>query len=152
VPVPNVGYFVDPAFNLCLSWDTLVGAEYFVEAKERFADPAWTVISPILQATGIELSYCFPLGSNWRYFQVRRVNTPPQAAVTIDAIVVTTAGPMIMWSGPAGARFQVFYTESMMGQWQPLGQPVTSLDGNFQFQDDATAIDGLRFYRIEQLP
>ena len=52
VPVGNVRLSVDAAFQLCLAWDTLLGAEYFVEGKERIADPAWTVISPILEPPG----------------------------------------------------------------------------------------------------
>jgi hypothetical protein len=60
---------------------------------------------------------------------------------------------LIIWSGPATARYQVFYSDTVMGGvWQPLGAPVTSLTGEFQFQDDAGDIEGIRFYRIEQLP
>jgi hypothetical protein len=77
VPVSNYRLTADAAFQLCLVWDTLLGAEYFVEAKQRFTDPAWTVVSPILNASGVELSYCVPLSSPWRYYQIRRVNRPP---------------------------------------------------------------------------
>ncbi|MBX3748095.1 MAG: S8 family serine peptidase [Verrucomicrobiae bacterium] len=151
IAVPNVRLSVDVAFQLCLSWDALVGGEYFVEAKARFADPSWTVISPILEATGLELSYCQSLGSPWRYFQVRRVNTPPSAPVAIESIVLTPAGPAIRWSGPAGARFQVFTAAGLMGPWSPLGAPVTSVTGSYEYIDSSPA-EGLRFYRIERLP
>ncbi len=155
VAVPNVSLSVDAAFQLCLAWDTLVGSEYFVEGKERFADPSWTVISPILKADGLELSYCQPIGSNWRYLQVRRVNEAAPSPVAITQIVMTPKGPAIRWSGPAGARYQVFYTDSLMNPWQPAGGPVTSLTADFEFVDDGTTTTGspgTRFYRIQRLP
>jgi hypothetical protein len=152
VPVPNVSLSVDAAFQLCLTWDTLVGAEYFVEAKMRIADPSWTIISPILPATGLQLSYCQPLGSPWRYLQVRRVNTPAETPMVIDQIAVNATGPLIHWTGPPGARFQVFYTDAVMGEWRPIGLPITSVTGDYEFQDEADFIDGIRFYRIERLP
>lgn len=152
VPVPNVGYSLDAAFQLCLTWDTLVGAEYFVEGKARIADPTWTVISPILQATGVELSYCQPLGSPWRYLQVRRVNTPPASPVRITEIVLTANGPAIRWTGTAGTRYQVFTTDSLMGTWTPVGGQITSVTTAFEFVDTAAVGGGTRFYRIQQLP
>ncbi len=154
VPVPNVQLSVDAAFQLCLTWDALLGAEYFVEGKVRFSDPTWTVISPILRAVELQVSYCQPLGSVWRYLQVRRVNHPPATPVQISEIVLTDAGPLIRWSAPAGTRFQVFYSASLAGGWQPIGGPVTSLNGDFEFLDDGSEVpfDGVRFYRLEQLP
>lgn len=155
VPVPNVSLSVDPAFQLCFTWDTLRGAEYFVEAKERFADPAWTVISPILEATGLQLSFCIPLGSEWRYFQVRRVNTTPEPPLEIEQIEITEFGPRLRWTGLPTARYQVFYADGLPALWKPIGGVVTSTTPAFQFVDDGSetgGFTGFRFYRIERLP
>jgi subtilisin family serine protease/subtilisin-like proprotein convertase family protein len=155
VPVPNVSLSVDAAFQLCLTWDTLVGAEYFVEGKERASDLVWTVISPILQATGIELSYCQALGSDWRYLQVRRVNTAPEPPVEIEVIEIMPAGLRLLWSGPAGTRYQVFYSDTIPAIWTPIGGAVTSVTGDFQFTDDGSltaGFPGFRIYRIQRLP
>lgn len=155
VPVPNVRLSVDAAFQLCLAWDTLVGAEYFVEGKERASDLVWTVISPILEATGTELSYCQALGSDWRYLQVRRVNVAPEPPVEIQLIEVMPAGFRLAWTGPAGARYQVFYSDTIPALWTPIGGAVTSLTGNFEYTDDGSltaGFPGFRIYRIQRLP
>ncbi|MCC7374112.1 MAG: hypothetical protein IT581_05625 [Verrucomicrobiales bacterium] len=155
VPVPNVSLSVDAAFQLCLTWDTLVGAEYFVEGKERASDTVWTVVSPILQATGIELSYCQALGSDWRYLQVRRVNIAPEPPVEIDVIEVMPAGLRLSWNGTPGSRYQVFYSDIIPVLWVPIGGAVTSVTSDYQFTDDGTltgGFPGFRMYRIQQLP
>lgn len=155
VGVPNVRLSVDAAFQLCLTWDTLLGAEYFVEAKERLADLVWTVISPILPAPGLELSFCQPIGSPWRYLQVRRVNTGPDPAPIIESAEFDGTAFIIRWTGPASARYQVFYSDGLMGPWLPAGGPQTSVTGQFEFADDGTTTGGFnafRFYRLERLP
>lgn len=155
VPVPSVRLSVDGSFQLCLTWDTLLGGEYFVEAKERLADPAWTVISPITKAASTEMSFCQALASRWRYFQVRRVNNLTEPAPRIESITLTGNGPQLLWSGSAGVRYQVFYTDSTVGAWLPLGGPVTSLAGTIQFVDDGSVVPfttPFRLYRIQRLP
>jgi hypothetical protein len=37
--------------NLCLVWDSVIGANYYVEAKVQLSDTNWTVISPTNAAT-----------------------------------------------------------------------------------------------------
>jgi len=159
LPVPNFRLTADAAFQLCLVWDTLVGAEYFVEAKERFTDPAWKVISPILGASGIQLSYCIPLNSQWRYFQLRRINRAPDEPLTIAEIQVVPTGLMLRWTGNAGSRYQVFYTDAFPAasadKWLKLGDPVTSVTTSFEYIDTGVAsggFSGFRVYRIEMLP
>lgn len=155
VPVPAVRLAVDGAFQLCLTWDTLLGGEYFVEAKERIADPSWSVISPISKASSTTLSFCQSLASKWRYFQVRRVNSVVEPIPHIDAIEMTARGPRIVWSGSAGARYQMFYSDAPMGAWLPLGGPVTSVTGTLEFIDDGTMVPfsgPFRLYRIQRLP
>ena len=153
--VPNVTLSVDAAFQLCLTWETLRGAEYFVEGKERLADLVWTVISPILEAPGLELSYCQPLNTPWRYLRVRRVNVDPVSPPQIETLQMTAQGPLLLWTGPAGARYQVFCSDTVPTVWRAVGGPVTSLTTAFQFVDDgsiAGALGSFRFYRIQQVP
>lgn len=155
VPVPAVRLAVDGAFQLCLTWDTLLGGEYFVEAKERIADPTWTVISPITKASSITLSFCQSLGSKWRYFQVRRVNSTVDPTPHIDAIAMTAKGPRIVWTGSAGVRYQMFYADGPTAAWLPLGGPVTSATGTLEFIDDGSMVPftgPFRLYRIQRLP
>lgn len=154
-PVVNVSLSQDAAFQLCLTWDTLLGAEYFVQAKQRLADPTWEVISPILTATGPELSYCQSLASTWRYYQIRRVNSTPATDLQIDSIAWTANGPLLRWSAVSGLRFQVFYSDVVPPNWLPAGGPVSSINGVAEFLDNGTVtggIVGFRLYRIQQLP
>jgi hypothetical protein len=155
LPVPNYRLTADAAFQLCLVWDSLLGAEYFVEAKQRFSDPSWTVVSPILNATGIESSYCVSLSSPWRYYQIRRVNRPPDVPPQIADIEVAGTGVLLRWTGLANARYQVFYSDTVPMVWRPAGLPTTSTTTAFQFTDDGTQTGGFsafRIYRIEMLP
>ncbi len=152
LPVATAVPSVDASFDLCFTWDAIVGAEYFVEAKQRLADTTWTVISPILTATTPQLAYCQSLRSSWRYFQVRRVNREPAAALEIDAILPVDGKWWLTWSGPVGARYQVFSSESSPTVWRPLGGPVSSLTGTFEFTDPTSPPPSFRLYRIEQLP
>ncbi len=155
VPVPNVSLSVDAAFQLCLTWDTLVGSEYFVEGKERIQDLVWTVISPILEATGLELSYCQPLATPWRYLRVRRVNVTPGAPPEIQLIQVDQAGVHLTWTGAAGARYQVFCSDAIPAAWRPVGGPVTSTTTTYSYVDDGIAsgpLGSFRWYRVQQLP
>jgi hypothetical protein len=156
LPVPGVRLSVDASFQLCLTWDALMGAEYFVEAKQRISETTWTVISPILPATSSTVSFCQSLASPWRYFQVRRVNSAVVTPPVIEAIEVTAAGPKLVWSGPAGARYQVFYSDNSMTAWTPIGAAVTSVTGTVEFVDngvDAPPPSGpFRMYRIQRLP
>jgi len=155
LPVPNYRLTADAAFQLCLVWDTLLGAEYFVEAKQRFTDPSWSVVSPILNATGVELSYCVPLSSTWRYYQIRRVNRPPNVPPHIADIEVVATGIQLQWTGLANARYQVFYSDSVPTVWRPAGDPVTSVTTEFRYLDNGTqtgGFSGFRVYRIEMLP
>lgn len=156
LPVPGIRLSVDGSFQLCLTWDALVGGEYFVEGKERLADAAWTVLSPILTAATTEVSYCQSLAARWRYFQVRRVNSVVAPPPTITSIEVTATGPRLVWTGPAAARYQVFYSDDSPIVWKPLGDQIASPSGTVEFVDDGTAVPrptgAFRLYRIQRLP
>ncbi|MBL9126695.1 MAG: hypothetical protein JNL97_03565, partial [Verrucomicrobiales bacterium] len=143
LPVPNYRLTADAAFQLCLVWDTLRGAEYFVEAKQRFTDPSWTVVSPILTASGIQASYCVPLNSAWRYYQIRRVNRAPSEPPRIAEVEMVAGGLRLRWTGSAGARYQVFYADGFPATWLPAGAPVTSVTTAFEYLDTGAGTGGL---------
>src|SRR5439155_20993397 len=47
--------------TVCLTWSSVAGQNYFVEMKTNLTEPAWTVVSPTITATGATTTYCVPI-------------------------------------------------------------------------------------------
>jgi hypothetical protein len=55
----------------CLTWSSLPGVHYYVEALPTLSDTNWTVVSPTITAVGSQTTWCLALPSNYHYFRVR---------------------------------------------------------------------------------
>jgi len=67
----QVAPFLDKAnHTFCMSWSSIAGREYHIQAKQNLADAAWIAISPTLQATESVTSYCVPIDGAFAIFQV----------------------------------------------------------------------------------
>ena len=65
-PPPPVGPVISPLLvatngTICLTWDSVVGTDYYVEEKTNLTSAAWTVISPTITATNTTTNYCVPI-------------------------------------------------------------------------------------------
>ena len=71
---------------------------------------------------------------------------------SIDRVTQTAAGTVVEWKSCPGKRYQVFTKATFgTGPWLKVGTPVTAASATAQFHD-ATAPDGIRFYRLQVLP
>jgi subtilisin-like proprotein convertase family protein len=58
------------ANSLCLSWNSLPGIHYYIQAKTNLTDVQWTTVSPTLTAVDVLTTYCIPLPLPFQFFRV----------------------------------------------------------------------------------
>ena len=56
--------------SFCLTWNSLIGAHYYVQGKVTLFTP-WTTLSPTLTATSTKTTWCVALPSPYTFFRVR---------------------------------------------------------------------------------
>src|SRR5690606_16302089 len=99
VPIP-VPILRPDGTNICVSWTSVPGTNYFVEAKPALDSPDWTVLTPSITATGPLTEVCYPIVWGYRYFRVgigaivtpTPTNLPPSVIdtdITLDDICLT---------------------------------------------------------------
>jgi subtilisin-like proprotein convertase family protein len=146
--------------RFCLSWTSIPGLHYFVEAKALLDDTNWVTVSTLITATDTVSRFCIPLPSAYHFFRVRQWLGPDFATsagpVTFRSISIGTNDVVLQWAGAPRSRFEVQWTSSLTsGLWNSFSNSVTSPDGLFSFRDDGSRSGGLatgRFYRLRQLP
>jgi len=161
-PVTGINFLIHSprisANNFCLTWTSLPGAHYYIQAKANLTDPEWVTISSTITASADSTSWCLSLPSSYHFFRVHEGLAIAQLTgpVSIGRIMRGTNGVQLQWVGFASARFQV--------EWSPIPSPawwhaftntVTPTNGSFEFLDDGSQSGGLastRFYRLRQLP
>src|SRR5207247_9317158 len=62
-PPPPGGPVISPQLvvtngTICLTWDSAIGTEYYVEENTNVAGVAWTIISQTITATNTTTTYC----------------------------------------------------------------------------------------------
>jgi hypothetical protein len=143
--------------GVCLSWSSLVGTNYFVEAKRTITDTTWTNVSGTITATATNTTYCLPKSTPYHFFQVLSTagsGTGTGAAtneVTLSTPVVLTGDRLeLAWAAQIGATYEIQFTTNLLPviHWTTLTNivPRTSV-GTFT---DATRLTNgvIRFYRI----
>jgi len=141
--------------TVCLSWNSVVGQSYSVEAKTNLADPTWTVISPAITATDTTTTYCVPISGSQMFFRVVEAASPAVPVINFSSLLLTRGGFVLNWTAPATDRFQVQFATNLPPVWMTIPDIVTSADGNFTFTDDGSQTGGLgalRFYRLLLVP
>ncbi|MBI5397269.1 MAG: proprotein convertase P-domain-containing protein, partial [Verrucomicrobia bacterium] len=86
---PGQPVIIDPDIvvtdtNICLTWPTLIGVEYIVQARVDIGDPVWTNLTNLV-ATATTTTYCIDLPSPWHFFQVVELISPVLPDVTVVA-------------------------------------------------------------------
>jgi hypothetical protein len=54
--------------TLCLTWSSLPGIHYFVQAKRGLNEANWATVSPTITASDVSTTFCIPLPSDFAYF------------------------------------------------------------------------------------
>jgi hypothetical protein len=143
--------------NFCFTWDSLIGAQYVVQAKVTLSDTNWVDDSQTITATDLVTGYCVPLPSSYHFFRVIEgvaVDAGSTAQIRIANISVGPGGVTLEWQAPPIFQFEVQYKDSLAALlWTTaVGGPITSADGNFTFTDPNPLPSTTRFYRIVLLP
>ena len=143
--------------TICLTWSSVAGQDYYVEAKTNLTDPSWTVVSPTITATNTTTTYCVPITGTSMFFRVAAGTAPATTgpAINFSSLTLTPGGFVLNWTAPATDRYQVQYATNLPAVWMTFSNIVTSTNGNFTFTDDGSQSGGLgvaRFYRLLLLP
>lgn len=157
-PISITGFKANASDNtLCLSWNSLPGAFYFVQAKTDLNESNWTTYAAV-QATGSLTTYCVQLPSVFHYFRVGEgfANNSPllNPNPTITSITRSADQVVIRWTALIYHQYQVQWTDSLIAPvtWTTAPDFITSGDGNFEFIDDGSETAPLgpsRFYRLQ---
>lgn len=148
--------------SFCLTWDSLIGAHYFVSGRTSLSSTNWDVVSPTITATSTQTTWCIGLPTPYQFFQVAEglalgtnlapVVTPP----VIGSVTVTSNGFLLQWTAPTSQSFQVQWATNLPPvPWMTVPGVFTSGNGQFSFFDDGTQTGGLgpvRFYRLQLYP
>jgi subtilisin-like proprotein convertase family protein len=143
----------------CLTWTSLPGVHYHVEALTSLNSTNWVTVSPTITATDYSTTWCLPLPSPYHFFRVVEgpaLGAPvPSPVTTIGSIIRTNNTVRLQWSGPTSATYQVQWTPTLTPPvWTTVPGNGTSPSGQFQFLDDGTQTGELgptRFYRLLKL-
>jgi subtilisin-like proprotein convertase family protein len=142
--------------TLCLTWPSLSGIHYFVQAKAGLNEPDWTTVSSTITASDVSTTFCIPLPSEFEYYRVSEGIVLVPALPIISSLVYTTNATVLQWSAPTNLLFQVQWSPSLVpATWQSVPGQVISSNGTFLFSDDGSQTGGRgseRFYRLRQLP
>ena len=141
--------------TFCLSWNTLVGAHYYVEGRGDLGGSGWAAVSPTLTAVSTQTTWCVALPTADHYFRVQEglVLSTSSAPMRIGTLTVGPAGVVLQWSGALSQTFHVQWASALTPPlvWNTFPQAVTSTTGQFTFTDDGSQSGGLgprRFYRL----
>jgi hypothetical protein len=115
-PPPPPSSIINPALtfttnDVCLAWASVIGAAYQVQAMQSIVDTAWTNLAAIT-ATSTNSTYCLPLPTPYRFFQVLTgsTNAPPPSTNTsfIDpSLSFGTNGLCLTWPSQAPLQYDV---------------------------------------------
>ncbi|HOX57497.1 MAG TPA: S8 family serine peptidase [Candidatus Paceibacterota bacterium] len=161
-PAPNTNIVItgiqDCSNGLCLTWTSVPGIRYHVEAKQEVTNTFWATISPTIIAEDFVTTHHVTLPSSYHFFRVAEglVVTPYVPPVPITSITLSTNGVRLQWSAPTNSQFQAQWTPSLAPpDWIAFTNILTSTNGDFSFLDDGSQGGdpaGSRYYRLRQLP
>jgi subtilisin-like proprotein convertase family protein len=140
----------------CISWDSLPGTRYVVEARPDLSGTNWSVISGTITATNVRTTWCLPLPSLFRFFRVREgmVQVPCEPPPARLDIRLSASGVLLTWTSAACAQFEVQWSPTLVPPaWTAFTNGITSTNFLFAFLDDGSQSGGLeaaRYYRLIQ--
>ncbi|MBI2950120.1 MAG: proprotein convertase P-domain-containing protein, partial [Verrucomicrobia bacterium] len=110
--------------NLCLSWNSVAGTNYVVEAKTNVQDAAWNRVSPVITAATTNTEHCVALPTAYQFFRIAlagRVSLsrsssqtlPGPAAVSSQSGVIepqvrySSTNVCLNWDSQVGLKYRI---------------------------------------------
>ncbi len=120
-PGPTIGV-IDPEVTLirdqiCLTWDSEPGVEYFVQGKIRDDDPVWDGLRGPILADSVSMTECFPNTIPYQFFRIIffEGGTPPTPGDVVDTgLRLTPTEVCVTWTGFEGTEYTVQAKQSIM--------------------------------------
>ena len=146
--------------SFCITWQSLIGAHYYVEGITDLGTASWTVVSPTITAVDTNTTWCIDLPTPYHFFRVVEglapaFSTPPVLPAQLG-VSGTPGGFLLQWTGPANATYEVQWTPSLSpANWNTFPGTVTSTTTTYSYLDDGTQTGGLgsqRFYHVNPVP
>src|SRR5207248_4532577 len=105
--------------TICLTWSSVAGQDYYVEAKTNLTDPSWTVVSPTITATNTTTTYCVPITGTSMFFRVVAGTAPGTTgpAINFFSLTLTPGGCVLNWTAWARGRYPVPYANNLWAVW-----------------------------------
>jgi subtilisin-like proprotein convertase family protein len=160
-PVSQTNIIIIPWLNrsnntLCLSWNSLIGTNYYVEGRVNITDPGWNVVSPTITATSLVTTFCISLTNANHYFQVVQGTAPspttniPPYYIVVPPEILSDGSLRLTWSSVPGAVYEVQATTNWTA-WTTLTHITAT--GTTTTYTDPTPTGGqpLRFYRVRAI-
>ena len=149
--------FIDPSVQLvdnelCVSWISIAGFDYAVEAKTDLDSASWTELV-LVSATGAQSEHCLTLPTDFRFFRIRGVGKTPVApqpegpTVFVEpGINLTETDICLDWAATAGQTYTVQGKRHVgESEWTELGVVLAESDrGGFCLELPTD----FRFFRI----
>jgi subtilisin family serine protease/subtilisin-like proprotein convertase family protein len=161
-PITGINFLINTpvisANNFCLTWSSLPGAHYYIQAKANLSDTEWVTVSSTITASTDSTTWCLSLPSPYHFFRIHEGLAVSQLAApfSVNEIKRSTNGTHLRWFGFATARFQVEWSSTLSpASWHSFTNIIAPTNGSFDFVDDGSQsgdFDTPRFYRLRQLP
>lgn len=158
-PGPETNIIITPWLNrtnnsLCISWNSLIGTNYYVQGRINVVDPGWNTISPTITATDIVTTYCISLTNSNHFFQVVQGTSPltpptnaPPPYMTVPPLLLPSGLMQLTWDSVPGAVYEVQVTTNWV-DWVTLTN-LTATGVITTYVDPTPVLDqSLRFYRV----
>jgi subtilisin family serine protease len=158
-PEPGTNIIITPWLNLtnnslCISWNSLIGTNYYVQGRVNVIDPGWNTISPTITATSIVTTYCISLTNSNHFFQVVQGISPltpptnaPPPFMTVPPVLLPSGLMLLSWDSVPGAVYEVQVTTNWV-DWLTLTN-ITATGVMTTYVDPTPVLDqSLRFYRV----
>ena len=131
----------------CLSWNSVAGRSYYIEAKTNLTDLTWTAISPTIVATNTTTTYCVPATGPRRFFRIIEGAAPPTTPPNINPQLVITNGNLCLtWDSIAGVNYHVEAKTNLTDPaWTVVSPTITATNTTTTYCEPLTG--ALQFFR-----
>jgi subtilisin-like proprotein convertase family protein len=143
----------------CLTWPSLIGTNYFIDAKLTITDPQWTNIAGPITAVAATTTHCLPTNTPYRFFVVTAAGGASTGGTgggstngptLLSPIILTGGGLELSWVAQIGTTYEVDFTTNLTPviHWTKLTN-FTATSTSATFTDGSLATNHTaHFYRV----